>query len=157
MSDSVKGLPQGGERQLGLGEIQAEIRNWANQFGNNVSKDDTSISYNCPLGAIPPLLGMMEEIGELARAVARRHQGRGFSDPVEHRDAKEDALADCLVFMCDYANREDIDLLSVLNRVWATVQRRKAKTWVADKAKEKAPLTYSCDEGKPVETEGGEM
>jgi NTP pyrophosphatase (non-canonical NTP hydrolase) len=125
-----------------LQEIQAEIGQWAQeQFGDNRSKDKSSVSYDHILGSLPPLLGMMEELGELARAVARRHQGRGYDNVVEHREAKEDALADMLVFMCDYGYREGIDLNVVLDRVWAKVCKRRQATWVEDKAAESADVS----------------
>jgi NTP pyrophosphatase (non-canonical NTP hydrolase) len=120
-----------------LDQIQREIGEWATeQFGDNVSKDRSSISFNHPLGSIPSLLGIVEEVGELCRAVARRHQGRGYEDIREHREAKEDALADMLVFTCDYANREAIQLNEVLDRVWTKVCKRRQESWAKDKAKE---------------------
>lgn len=120
-----------------LQEIQEEIGKWSNtQFGFNLSHDDTSLSYGAPLGSLPSLLGMVEEIGELCHAVIYKHQGRGYSDPIEHRKAKEDALADLLIFACDFAERENISLLGVLNTVWETVSKRRKESWQNDKAAE---------------------
>jgi NTP pyrophosphatase (non-canonical NTP hydrolase) len=134
-----KEWPMDGDRPLTFQQIQAEIGRWSTEnFGNNVSKDETSVNFGHPLGSLPSLLGMQEELGELARAVARRHQGRGYDDPKDHRNAKEDALSDLLVFMCDYATREGIDLMVVLNRVWQKVKLRRQKSWAADKAREEA-------------------
>jgi NTP pyrophosphatase (non-canonical NTP hydrolase) len=120
-----------------LADIQQEIGVWANMnFGHNVSKDPLSVSYGHPLGSLPSLLGVMEELGELARVVARRHQARGYKDAVEAQDAKEDAVADLLVFLCDFCYREGINLQPVLNRVWAKVCKRRQATWAEDKARE---------------------
>ena len=118
-------------------DIQAEIGLWAaEQFKDNVSKDKTAVHYGHPLGSIPAILGMVEELGELSRVVARRIQGRGYEQEAEALAAKQDALADCLVFMCDYATREGIHLNQVLDIVWLKVKLRRQATWVQDKAKE---------------------
>lgn len=119
-----------------LQQIQQEIRAWATQFGDNVSQDVTSVSCGAKLGAIPPHLGMMEELGELSRYVGRRHQGRGYPNYDEWKAGIEDALADMLIFMCDFANRTNVDLQTVLNTVWAKVSQRRREQWAADKAKE---------------------
>lgn len=103
-----------------LADIQQEVGRWAKaQFGPNFSKDPVSPLRGQPLGSLLALLGMGEELGELYRCTARRHQGRGYSDLDEYQGAQEDAVADLLVFLCDYSNREGIDLTTVLNRVWA--------------------------------------
>lgn len=121
-----------------LAQIQQEIGAWAQyQFGPNLSKDDSSPLWNHPLGSLAPLLGIVEEVGELCHAIVYRHQGRGYANVQEHRAAKEDALADLLVFMCDYGNREGIDLTSALNKVWEKVSKRTQANWLADKAAEK--------------------
>lgn len=131
-----------------LAEIQKEIGEWAKeQFGPNLSRDDSSPLWNHPLGSLAPLLGMVEEIGELCHAVVYRHQGRGYDNLQEHREAKEDAVADLMVFACDYANREGMDLTAILNKVWDKVSKRRRDKWAADKAKE-----GTTDEPTPVET-----
>lgn len=118
-------------------DIQGEIGQWAaEQFRDNVSKDPTAKYHGYPLDSIPPLLGMAEELGELCRVVGRRSQGRGYEIDDDAYKAKEDALADLLVFMCDYATREGIVLNEVLDKVWEKVQKRRQATWAADKAKE---------------------
>jgi NTP pyrophosphatase (non-canonical NTP hydrolase) len=127
------------EAEKSFRQIQQEIGKWAKeQFGENCSKDVNSVSYGHPLGPVPALLGVMEELGELSRVVLRLHQGRGLP-PTEAQEAKEDAVADLLVFLCDFATREKIDLQLVLNKVWAKVCKRNQATWEADKAKESVP------------------
>lgn len=120
-----------------LDQIQHEVGQWAShEFGQNVSRDNENVSFGYPLGSLPSLLGMIEELGELCRAVGRRHQGRGHDNSAAYRAAKEDAVADLLVFLCDFACRENINLTSVLNEVWARVQKRRREHWVQDKARE---------------------
>jgi NTP pyrophosphatase (non-canonical NTP hydrolase) len=120
-------------------DIQREIGTWARiNFGDNVSKDPNSITYGHPLDALCPLLGMVGELGELAQNDLRPLQGRPKLDAVGQKEARADALADILVFMCDYATREGINLQFVLNEVWEKVSKRRQQTYEADKAKEKA-------------------
>jgi hypothetical protein len=119
-----------------LSEIQAEIQEWAKQFGTNISRDEDSMSYACSLDSLVPLLGMVEEIGELCHVTIYRHQGRGFTVE-EARAARIDAVADLLVFMCDYATREGINLTEALNQVWEKVQYRRRDSWKKDKQVEK--------------------
>jgi NTP pyrophosphatase (non-canonical NTP hydrolase) len=135
--DDCRCRPGGGPKSLS--QVQREITAWArSQFGDNVSRDDTSAAFGHPLGSLAPLLGMFEELGELAHAVVYRHQGRGYADPAEHRGAKEDALADLMVFACDFAGREGIDLEAVLGEVWERVSKRRRDNWLADKRSEGA-------------------
>lgn len=54
-----------------------------------------------------PLLGVLEEQGELSRALLKGKQGiRGT--PKEHRAAEADALADMAIFLCDGVNRSGV-------------------------------------------------
>lgn len=140
-----------------LAEIQKEIGEWAKeQFGSNLSRDDSSPLWNHPLGSLAPLLGMVEEIGELCHAVVYRHQGRGYDNVQEHREAKEDAVADLMVFACDYANREGMDLTAILNKVWDKVSKRRRDKWAADKAKEVAGEEQTTEKTvRCFEYEGG--
>lgn len=119
-------------------EIQMEIGAWAQeQFGKNSSKDQTKRHFGQPLDEICSFYGMVSELGELAAVDVRAMQGRSkLPHPAQQREAREDALADCLVFMCDYACRSGINLNAVLDRVWEKVRQRRQQTWEQDKAKE---------------------
>lgn len=131
------------DQEKSLREIQLEIGAWSyREFGNNLSKDKFSVCFNSTLGSWPSFAGMVEELGEFARALSRPHQGRWKEEKNgPAKAAKEDALADLLVFMCDCATREGIDLQSVLNKVWDTVSKRRQATWVEDKEKENVPAS----------------
>jgi NTP pyrophosphatase (non-canonical NTP hydrolase) len=70
-----------------------------------------------------PLLGVQEEVGELAHAHLKAAQGiRGT--PAEHAAAKFDAVGDILIFLADYCNRESIDMQQALEDTWAQVSKR---------------------------------
>lgn len=95
-----------------LTEIQHEIGEWSSKnFGVQES--------------INPLLGVGEEFGELLHATLKRRQAiRGFDDDKQYTDARDDAVADLLVYLCDYCCKENIDLLKVLNETWYKVSQR---------------------------------
>lgn len=113
-----------------LQQIQREIGEWSRkQFGNNISHmtGDPRYSQNA-------LTGIVEEVGELNHVTICAHQGRrGYEQTREGREKykadRDDALADILIFMCDYAEREGTDLLTLLNQTWDKVV---SKRTVAD-------------------------
>lgn len=75
-----------------------------------------------------PLLGVGEEYGELSHAYLKAEQGiRGT--PEEHRAAKVDAVADIVIFLCDYCTAEGIDLEDAVARTWEQVRKR---DWTRD-------------------------
>lgn len=104
-----------------LREIQTEIGKWSKKnFGNNISK-----ATGQALFSTNALLGIIEETGELAHCVLKRHQGiRGYDDDLKYTTERDDAIADILVYLCDFSCREGVDLQEVLNKVWAKVQKR---------------------------------
>lgn len=70
-----------------------------------------------------PLLGVVEEVGELAHAHLKREQGiRGT--PEEHDAAKVDAIGDILVYLADYCERNGISLGFALIDTWEKVRKR---------------------------------
>lgn len=76
-----------------------------------------------------PLLGVMEELGELAHAHLKREQGIRTN---EDHDAKaRDAVADIVIFLADYCSATGIDLESVVLETWEQVKQR---DWKADPA-----------------------
>lgn len=73
------------------------------------------------------LLGVVEEVGELAHAVLKRDQGiRGTAK--EHRAAIEDAVGDLVLFLMGVCSCENMDFEFVVSRTWATVKHRNWKT-----------------------------
>lgn len=70
-----------------------------------------------------PLLGAMEELGELCHAVLKREQGiRGTSE--QHADAVRDALGDVVIFLIHVAAIEGTTLAACIERAWREVQLR---------------------------------
>ena len=70
-----------------------------------------------------PLLGAVEELGELCHAHLKNLQGiRGT--PAEHQAAKIDAVADTIIFLSDYCTASGIDMQQALDDTWAKVKLR---------------------------------
>lgn len=104
-----------------LTQLQQEVEVWTN---HNFDRDGHN-SWS-------PLLGIVEEVGELCHAHLKQHQGiRGYDDPVKFLRESEDAVGDALVYMADYCNEVGIDLQEALDATWSKVQKR---DWVEDKA-----------------------
>lgn len=109
-----------------LKEMQGLVGSWSKQnFGDQVSK-----ANGMTLGSLAPLLGVVEEVGELCHATLKHHQGiRGFDDPAKYEEAVIDAAADIMVYLCDYAEREGFSLHDALNTVWDRIVSK--RNWAA--------------------------
>lgn len=111
--------------------ILEQIFEWSmKNFGNNPAK---AKGYEgTELKALASLLGVGEEFGELCHVVLKRHQGiRGYDDDDQYERERDDALADILIYLCDFANREGVDLFAKFQSVWeAEVQKR---NWTENK------------------------
>lgn len=104
-----------------LSQIQSEVGEWSRRnFGEQVSKATGQIH-----GSVNPLLGLIEEVGELTHAVLKRHQGiRGYDNDEKFVAERNDAVADVMIYLLDFCSREGIDAAEVLNTTWEGVQRR---------------------------------
>lgn len=146
-----------------LARIQSEIGEWSrNQFGEeNASKNPQFRDEE--LRDLPSLLGMVEEIGELVAPIVKLHQGRYKGSLDQAKEDIIDALGDLMIFMCDFAYRNDISLSDTLRMTWLKVQQRRQASWNEDKAKEPqgvptSPHCCECGNYYPKsEFEGGEI
>jgi NTP pyrophosphatase (non-canonical NTP hydrolase) len=103
---------------ISLRQLQDEQRPW--------------VDHNFP-GREPfyPLLGAVEELGELCHAHLKGLQGiRGST--LEHHAAKIDAVGDAIIFLADYCTANDIDLQDAVESTWTKVKQR---DWQKDKEK----------------------
>lgn len=70
-----------------------------------------------------PLIGAVEEIGELAHAYLKAAQNiRGSDD--EHRAAAADAVGDAIIYLAGFCSACGIDLERSVRETWAAVQQR---------------------------------
>ncbi len=95
--------------------IQQEVGRWSEKnFGDQESWK--------------PLLGIGEEVGELNHAHLKESQGIRTNE--NHVNNKVDALGDLFIYMCDYADKEGIDLNVAIISTWEKVKQR---DWKANK------------------------
>lgn len=116
---------------LDFTRLQQEVALWsAKNFGDQPS-------YR-------PLLGVQEEIGELAHAHLKAEQGiRGTA--AEHLAAKKDAIGDLLIFLADYCGREMISLQECVETTWGEVKKRDWKKHPIEGVDQK-PSCQACRE-----------
>jgi len=107
-------------KSINLRDLQTEQRPW--------------VAHN--FGARPsywPLLGAIEELGELAHAHLKAEQGIRVTE--DHFAAKIDAVGDVIIYLADYCSSQGIDLESAVATTWDTVRKR---DWKNDPAHAKA-------------------
>jgi len=97
-----------------LSEIQTDQILWSEwNFGNHP--------------AWHPLLGIQEEVGELAHAFLKRTQG--IRKNQDHDAAIRDAVGDIVIYLMDFCSCEGIDLQEAVEDALDTVRKR---NWKAD-------------------------
>jgi len=75
-----------------------------------------------------PLLGIMEEVGELAHAHLKNEQGIRAMDPDLAFAKKMDAVGDIFIYLCSYCSSNSIDLETAVQHAWWEVEQR---DWVS--------------------------
>ena len=96
-------------RYINLNKLQAEMYEWT--------------KYNFP-EALPyqPILGLIEELGELAHAHLKQEQKIRMNE--DHEAQKKDAIGDIVIFLIDYCNRNGFNLENCIIETWKEVQKR---------------------------------
>lgn len=97
--------------------LQLEVKEWASRNFPNAEPWE-------------PLVGAMEELGELAHAHLKEHQGIRTGE--SHQEAKEDAVADIIIYLADYCWRNHISMAGSVYEVW---QRVKSRDWITNPEK----------------------
>lgn len=92
-----------------LNELQEEVHQWS---GSNFDQHDP----------INPLLGIVEEIGELCHAVLKRRQNIRMDE--DHDANERDAIGDIVVFLCDYCSMQGLSLSGCVDETWQQVKKR---------------------------------
>jgi len=100
----------GGPEPFSLRRLQAEQHEWAKRnFGEEVQ-------------TYLPLLGVVEEVGELAHAHLKEAQGIRTTE--DHEAKAKDAVGDAIIYLADYCSRRGWDLQDIVEQTWAAVKRR---------------------------------
>ena len=69
-----------------------------------------------------PLLGVVEEVGELCHAHLKGEQGVRTNE--DHLANAKDAVGDILIYMMDYCECMGFDMEEIFNETWAEVSKR---------------------------------
>ena len=72
-----------------------------------------------------PLVGVMEELGELAHAYLKKEQGIRISE--NHEEKLKDAIGDIVIYLADFCTAHDFDLATIVKETWKTV---KIRDWI---------------------------
>lgn len=93
-----------------IANLQIEISEWANRnFKDRLPHQ--------------PLLGIIEEVGELAHAHLKTEQGiRGTVE--QHKLNKVDAVGDIFIYLADYCTLNNISLEIAIHDTWEKVKQR---------------------------------
>lgn len=113
------------KRQNMLEKYQSEIGEWAyDNFGRPklISRAEHDFIHTND-----PLLGMMEELGELCRSVLKSKQKIRIGE--DHLAKEKDAIGDLMIFLLDYCNRRGFSASEILKITWEEVSKR---DWVND-------------------------
>ncbi len=99
---------------MNLTELQREVQDWCDyNFGDErglqISKD--------------PLIGVMEELGELAHSVLKQSQGIRGTDSQHEADGK-DAVGDLIIYLASFCARRDWNIADCVGNAWDVVKLR---------------------------------
>lgn len=93
---------------MNFSDLQAAVKEWS------------LANFGADVPPYQPLLGAVEEIGELAHAQLKGEQGiRGTAE--EHCEAAKDAVADTIIYLTDYCWRRGFDLQGIVESTWQGV------------------------------------
>jgi NTP pyrophosphatase (non-canonical NTP hydrolase) len=94
---------------MNLKQLQDELKPWVlHNFGQRPSYQ--------------PLLGALEELGELAHAHLKQEQQIRTNE--DHEANAKDAIADTIIYLADYCNTRGFDLGDILTQTWNKVKLR---------------------------------
>jgi NTP pyrophosphatase (non-canonical NTP hydrolase) len=114
-----------------LAQLQAEVADWATR---NFGKRETW----------HPLLGVVEEVGELSHAHLKQTQGiRGST--LQHTHDAMDAVGDAIIYLADYCALRGFNLHSIVEETWSEVKQR---NWQANKETGDAEEAEAEDEAR---------
>jgi NTP pyrophosphatase (non-canonical NTP hydrolase) len=92
-----------------IGQIQFEVMEWA--------------AHNFPNAQVyQPLIGIMEEVGELAHAHLKQEQNIRTNE--NHTENAKDAIGDIIIYLMDYCNRRNFNLSDIIIDTWSLVKKR---------------------------------
>lgn len=108
-----------------LEKYQQEIGEWSfQQFSKPKGRN---LAHHQMIDTNDPLLGMMEELGELTHAVLKQKQQIRTAE--DHEEKEKDAIGDLMIYLLDYCSRRGFSASEILKNTWETVSKR---DWVGN-------------------------
>ncbi len=98
------------KRALTLRRLQDEQRPWVKH------------NFRSDRPAYWPLLGAVEELGELAHAHLKGEQGIRITE--DHEANAKDAVADVVIFLADYCSARGWEMQDIVEETWTRVKKR---------------------------------
>lgn len=92
-----------------LVELQEEVKRWTEHNFPDTTSDQA-------------MLGVVEEVGELAHAILKSQQNIRMNE--DHEAHIKDSIGDIVIFLAHYCIKKGYDLDSIVNLTWAHVSRR---------------------------------
>ena len=105
-------------------ELRADKDNPPNNIEEVVNEVWVWARYNFGSNVPPyqPLLGAVEELGELAHAQLKGEQV--IRQYAESTDQKIDAIGDIVIYLIDYCNRSGLSFVKCVLTAWKEVRQR---------------------------------
>jgi len=95
---------------MNLRLLQSQVKRWA------------AVNFGGVHGSgYRPLLGALEELGELAHAHLKEEQGIRSNE--DHHADKIDAVGDIVIYLADYCEGQGISLADAVATTWKQVQQ----------------------------------
>lgn len=110
IENNIKELTDVIDKYNPLKILQDEHKIWSKK---NFGKPNSSLS----------LIGILEELGELAHAHLKSKQGIRDTEEVLEKKAK-DAVGDIVIFLASYCNARNFDIGQIVQNTWAEVKNR---------------------------------
>lgn len=102
------------KRAMGLKTVQAEAWLWLLRNFPTTTPEEQ-------------FLGVVEEVGELSHAILKNKQGIRQNSKVTDDDMK-DAVGDIMIYLINYCNMMDWDLMEIVQDVW--VDEVNKRDWI---------------------------
>jgi len=112
-----------------LYDLQKEHAKWQKKNFPNAEK------WEC-------LVGLQEEVGELAHAFLKQHQNIRMDE--NHRDNMKDAIGDIVIYLLGFCTLNQIDADECIEMAWGQVKHR---DWT--KNRDQHPGEKMCDYSGP--------
>ena len=104
------------------------------------------------------VMGVQEEVGELAHHILKRHQGIRQSE--DHEEGVEDAIGDIFIYLLGVCNKQELLFSAVLEKVWDNIVSKRdwtPETGVVTEGDEHVPTLHHYGRSHPICKDIGDL